>query len=103
MAFPLVQTQDYLTNQLQQNISQTMNPILSTGLVSGTVLKNIGLLTGDNNISHGLGRNIIGWFVIGQSGSAALYDNFTGKNNVNTSKLFVLTASADCTVSLYVF
>ena len=101
MGFALVQTTDRLINQLQQNISQAVNPVLALPLTKGLTLANVQLTAGTNNVPHTLGRTLQGWFVTRIRSSATIYD--AQDSNTSPNKILVLVASADVTVDLFVY
>lgn len=94
MALPLLRSFDLLQNQWK-NI---LDPIVANPIVQGQALTGIALTTSATTVPHKLGRTQQGWFVTDLSAAATIYR--TGDfNNAN----MVLTASAACTVSLWVF
>lgn len=99
----LVQTQSREVNQLQQNISQAVNPLLKNQLVNGgSILTSVALPTGNTTLQTGLGRALQGWFIIRYHGGwAQIYDN--QDTNQNASQTLILNASAPVTVDIYVF
>lgn len=84
--------------------SQTLtalNQLLKSPLVNGKVLANVSLSSGDNTVSHGLGRALQGWFPVRLRGSATLYDKQDSNSNPNAT--LVINASAQVKADLYVF
>lgn len=101
MTIPLVQTTDRLINQLQQNITQAVNPVIANPLVKGVTLNRVKLVSGSNDVAHTLGRTLQGWMIVRQRASATIYD--TQDANKSADKTLVLVTSADVTVDLYVY
>lgn len=98
----LVQTQDRNVNQLQQNIKQTLQPILNNPLVDGLVKTAVQLQTGNNTIPHGLGRTLQGWIPVRYHGAwAQIYD--LQDTNQDASTTLILNASAPAEIDLYLF
>ena len=96
-----VQTTDRVVNQLQDNIANFIEPIGDNVLLSGIILKNVALAVGSNTIQHGLGRLLLGWFIVRQRASASIYD--TQDNNKTPQTTLLLTSSAVVKVDIYVF
>lgn len=97
-----VQTDDRNFQQYQQNVQRTMNPILNNPILDGIILERVVLATGDNFVSHTLGRRLLGWIPVRRRAAATLFDKQdTNPNIVDTT--LVLNASAPVTVDLYVF
>lgn len=99
--FSLVQTDDRNINQLQQNISQALEAILSNPLVNGNILNGVKLQIGSNTLNHGLNRNLQGWIPILVNAAADVFDEQA--TNTNPSKTLILNSSAVVTVSIYCF
>jgi hypothetical protein len=99
--FTKVQTQDRELNQVQQNLVRSLTPLLSLSLLNGVILSGIVLASGDNTVSHTLGRTLTGWFLVRKRGTAVIYD----KQDTNSlpELTLVLNASAGETVDIYVF
>lgn len=97
----LVQTEDRNVNQLQQNITQALNPMLKNPLLNGYILTEISLAAGANIIEHGLGRPLIGWFLVRRRANESVYD--TQDSNTSPSTTLQLTASGAVVVDIYVF
>lgn len=96
-----VQTTDRNVNQLQQNISQAVNPVISNAITQGTILSNQTLNSGSTTIQTKLNKQLTGWLIIRQRGSATVYDNQDSNNQKSTS--LILVSSAQVSVDLYVF
>lgn len=96
-AFRRVRLKDKETEQLQSNVVQALQPLLKSPIIDGVHLKDVALASGSNDVNHGLGRPIEGWIVTNRSGTATVHS--TGSNY----KTLTLVASADVTVSIWVF
>lgn len=99
-------------NQLQSNIltgfsnlnvnwGTALNNVLDNEILYGNVLTNQALTTGSNTINHGLGRVLIGWWLVRIRALATVYD--TQDSNPTPASTLLLTTSADVTVDIYVF
>lgn len=102
-SIPLMQTQSRETNQLQQNIIQTINQIVKNPLLNGgQIISKQNLVAGDNTLSHGLSRTLQGWFIVRYRGSwAQIYDNQAQNNNPGST--LILNSSGVVTVDVYIF
>lgn len=96
-----VQTNDRQLNQIQDNVMLSLNPLLKNALLSGALIQEVSLASGTNTISHNLGRELQGWFVVRIRASATIYD--TQDKNTIPSLTLVLVASAPVVVDLYCF
>jgi hypothetical protein len=90
-----------VVNQLQDNIANFIEPLGNNVLLSGIILKNVALAVGSNTIQHGLGRLLLGWFIVRQRASASIYD--TQDTNPSPTTTLRLTSSAVVVVNIYVF
>lgn len=98
-SFPLVQTADRNINQLQQNISQAMTPILKNPIANGgVILTSVSLSVGSNVIAHGLGRVAQGWVLCDLNASAKIYRSAAFSDTTLT-----LTSDVAATINVCVF
>ena len=95
------QTKDDTVNRLQDQNVRVLNPLLSNPLVQGHILSNLPLKAGLNNIDHGLDRAPSGWTIVNITAPATIIQT-TGSQNL-ASKFMILSSSAVCTASIYVF
>lgn len=124
---PLVQTNDRNINQLQSYIAQFLNYVNNSNIVTGNILpitKNgqvvpfflqgsevtsLALLSANNptQISHYLGRELLGWVVIRKSANVGVWDsqasNTIAAGYAGVDKTLLLNVSANATLQLYVF
>ena len=76
-------------SSLQDNIEQSVNPILNAQIINGIYLKEIDLTASvDNLIEHKLGREPLGWFVVRKFAAIDIYESLTDSdgNNYNRKK-----------------
>ena len=78
--------------------AQSLNPVLANPLNNVQILSNITLVSGANTISHKLGRQMQGWFLVDLQASVSVYRS--EPFNPNT---LILTASGPATCSIGVF
>lgn len=96
-----VNTSDKELNQIQDNLVRTLNPVIETPILGGTLLQSVALVTGSNVINHKLGRKLIGWVVSRQRSAANIYDD---QDNNSTPQLnLILVTSADVILDIYCF
>lgn len=75
-----------------------LNPVIANQLLNGNLITNQVLGTGSNAINHLLGRLQVGWMIIDQNASAAIY-----RSQPLSTTTLTLTSSAPVTVSLWMF
>lgn len=100
-AIAKVQTDNREVNQLQSNILSYLNTIGQNALLSGVILANQSLKSGDNTINTKLNRKLQGWFIIRQRGPASLYDKQDSNQTPNST--LILNSSANVSVDIFVF
>lgn len=94
--FRKVMTSDHTLNTLQTNIEQAVGEVIRSPLLDGALI-DATLASGANTVLHKLDREIVGWIVVDRNSAATIY-----KTSSNSTDL-VLTASAACTVKLWIF
>jgi hypothetical protein len=87
--------------QLQTKWASILNPVVSNLLVQGHILQNIDLIDGTTVVNHGLGRKLLGWFIVGINGAATVYDSQA--SNQMPELTLTLISNTAVTVSLWVF
>lgn len=75
-----------------------LDPVIATPLIQGNLITNQVLVTGANIINHKLGRQQVGWMIVDQNASAALY-----RSQPFNGLTLTLTSSAPVTVNVWVF
>tara|TARA_R110001583_G_scaffold139366_3_gene291537 strand:- start:1595 stop:1912 length:318 start_codon:yes stop_codon:yes gene_type:complete len=100
--FERVSTNDSTLSRIQERIEDAFVPVLSASILNGKIIKDVNLASGTTaKISHGLGRNLSGWIVVGKNAAQHVYD--LQSSNENKDKFLHLTAGGTVTVSLWVF
>ncbi len=90
---------DVKLDQVQDAVSDSLNSIAPKQILAGHILNVNFSGAGAKLITHGLGRNIIGWIVIDKDAVADVY-----RTNKDNPKSFLnLTASAAVNLKLWVF
>jgi hypothetical protein len=97
MALPLQLPWD----QAQTKWKSQIDPVLVNPLLQGQLLSQVSLINGTTVVNHKLGRNLVGWFVVGINAAATIYDSQTMNQTPQTT--LVLVSNAACTVNLWVF
>ena len=97
----LVQTTNKDVNQLQQNITQSVNPLVANPMTQGNLITGQVLKAGQNTINHSLGYPMTGYLIVALSAASNFYDNLNKVPNPATS--FLLYSSQACTVNIYCF
>jgi hypothetical protein len=98
---PIFQGLDQVFQLMQTKWSAILNPIIANPSNNRSILGPLNLVSGDNIISHKLGRNIQGWGVVLISGVANIYDKQS--TNQKPGLFLILNSSASVTVSIEVF
>jgi hypothetical protein len=95
MSLPLLKDYSLLTNQWKS----ILDPVVANVLLQGNPVNGITLnATVAKQIPHGLGRMPLGWFLTDLLSQAIVW-----RSAAFTTTLITLEASADTTVSLWVF
>lgn len=98
-AFKKINTGDFITNSIQDNVDQSFNNITKSEIIDGILLTGISLTSGaDNMVEHKLGRNPIFWMLARQNTNTTVWETTA---NTNASFL-ALRCGSNCTVSLWV-
>jgi hypothetical protein len=104
--FRRVQTADRNLNLIQDYLSDIVQALNVNPFIFGKPIYQVALVTGDNFVSHGLGRNWVACFVSIPS-TAPLFGGglFLEPNSLQAdrSQFVVINAAGACTVDLYVF
>ena len=86
---------------MQNRWASILNPVLSNPSIDSSILKNVSLNTGANNINHLLGRKLQGWKIVRQRAAANIYD--MQDDNQMPDLTLILVSSAPVVVDLEVF
>lgn len=98
---PIMQTDDQDMHLMQTRWASIINPVIGAPILQGQLLRSVNLITGDNVINHGLGRNLQGWVVTRLRAPSSLYD--TQDSNSMPQLTLNLNSSAPCVADLWVF
>jgi hypothetical protein len=86
---------------MQHQWKSDIDPVLSNPLLQGQLLTQVSLKDGTTVVNHGLGRKLVGWFLVGITGAATVYDKQA--SNQTPQLTLSLVSSAAVTVNLWVF
>lgn len=95
--FRVLDTPDRNLQRVQNQLLPPLTALLRNPLLDGYILKDVAIAATSTGVSHGLGRNPLGWIVISNDTLA------TVREDSRTTTTLNLTASAACTVDLWVF
>jgi hypothetical protein len=89
-------------NGLQSNIDDAITPMAFKSQNDSTILANVTLTQGINNIvNHTLGRQLAGWQIVRKRAQADIWDS--QDSNTNPALTLLLNTSADVVVDILVF
>jgi hypothetical protein len=99
---PQVSFDDHKLELLQSFLGQFCSQLQQIRFLDGRLISSVSLASATATpVSHGLGRDIVGYFLLSKSANANVWDNLT--TATDKLKFLNLSTSADCTVSLWVF
>lgn len=102
---PSINFEDEDIQRFEDNVAATLEPVLSTELIDGVLVKNLTIpaslvLT----VPHGLGRRALGWIVVNANAATSnAYMVPTDQLSPNGSVVLRFTSGAGATISLWVF
>lgn len=100
-SFRKVVGQNRELNQVQSNVEQAVAEVIKNPLLNGRLIEDVALTTTASKIEHKLGRTPRGYLIVKRSANAQVYDSLASEGSPD---LFLpLTASANVTVSLWIF
>lgn len=95
-----VQTTDRNVNQLQNNIANSLNPLLQNPFLFGLIVQNVSLSANATVvINHGLGRVMLGWSIVDCLANADIPRRVAAFNDATLS----LVSTVDTVVNIYCF
>ncbi len=86
---------------LQTSWASMLDPWLLNPRSKTSVLKNVQLAVGPNQINHLLGRNLQGWSIVRQRGPASFYDE--QDSNPTPQLTLALNSSAIVSIDIEVY
>lgn len=89
-------------NKFQDNVENSLQGLLNAPILNGTLIKDIPLVNGRvNEITHELGREPQGWYVVRKRADSRIWD--TQEYNPNPSRYLSLACSHDVTIDIWIF
>lgn len=86
--------------QLEKNCNEAFTPVLATPFLGGLLLTGIVLSSGSaTTVNHGLGHTLQGWWLTDNIADAVVWRS----PSAMPDKFLILNASANTTVSLWVY
>lgn len=101
MSLVQFQGSDNSTQLMQNSWAAQLNPLLINPLNQCEILTQVHLVIGANTIYHKLGKNLTGWFIVGQNALANIYDKQATNPNINST--LILQSDAVVQINLAVF
>lgn len=90
---------EYETTQLQQSVIDFTSQLTRVPFLAGNLVEGVLLSTTALEVSHGLGRIPVGYFIVKASAGVTVFDSAS-----TTPKATIkLTGSATSTVNLWIF
>lgn len=100
--FKKINSGDKNLDKVQQNVQNSIQPIIRKEIVDGVLLKNICLEPGiSNEIKHGLGRSPQGWSIARKRADSRIWD--IQDFNPNPSRTLSITCSHLVTVDIWIY
>lgn len=88
--------------QMQESISQTVNPVIRKEILNGLLIKDVDLDSGvDNFVEHKLGRKLIGYVVVRKNVPAVINDK--QETNQQSDRFLILNCTVGVRVTLWLF
>ena len=101
-SYKKIYTAEPVLNQLQDNIDQTLKPLINSEIGDGQLIENIFLpASTETLVEHKLGRELRGYIVVKRNAGSNIFD----KQDVNiaSDRFLILDTNVAVTVSLWVF
>lgn len=98
---PIFQSDNKQMSLMQTAWARLIEPLLNNPLNKGSLLQDVQLSTGNNNVNHLLGRKLQGWCIVRQRGPGLIYD--LQDTNSMPQLTLILNSTTSVSVDLYVF
>jgi hypothetical protein len=99
--FARIHVTDQAIARLQDAVGKVLDVVTAVQMLDGTLITSKAIATTTTKITHKLNRAYVGWWVVSPQGPGVVYEDANA--NVDKSTTIALRASADVTVSLWVF
>ena len=102
MSLPIFQTAIRELSMMETQWSSQLNPLLANPANQSSILQNVSLKAGVNNvINHLLGQKLQGWTLVRKRASASVWDS--QDSNQTPQLTLILNTSADVVCDIEVF
>jgi len=101
MSLPIFKDATVNFSQMQTVWAATLNPVLANPATNSSILKNVALASGTNNINHLLGRKLQGWRLVRQRSAASVYDNQDNNQTPTLTLILVSSAVVNCDIEVF--
>ena len=90
---------EYETSQLQSSVIDFSSQLTRVPFLDGNLIEGVSVSTTALEVSHGLGRTPVGYFIVKASAGVTVFDSAT-----TTPKATIkLTGSATSTINIWIF
>lgn len=96
-----IQSIDNTINKVQDSVEESIKSLNRNIMNGAVIINNVIINTTDTPISHGLNREVKGWFVIDNNSNSTVWRSSTPSEA--PTKILLLKASNQTTISLVVF
>jgi len=90
---------DYETGTLQRNFLDWAAQVTRVPFLSGNLLTGVSLSTTPSEVAHGLGRPVVGYWIIRSDAHTTVFDTLS----ITPNSTIKLTGSATSTVSIWIY
>lgn len=98
--FRKVQVKTDDVKHLQDAVAQVLNQVIKKQIIDGAFITDISIVSGTPySLSHGLGINPRGWIIVKKNAESDIWQT----DSATPTLTMILNASADVTISLWVF
>lgn len=94
-------TKDDATNRFMDQVIKAVNSLVSDPQANKSYLSGVVVVSGQNVIPHGLGRKLLGYYIVSSNANVTFYDNQATNSTPELNLLLV--ASGTATINLVVF
>ena len=101
MQLPIFLSQNKDLTLMQNKWKSILDVLLGNPSVQNIILPNVLLINGSTNVSHMLGRKLLGWRIVRQRAAAQIHDN--QDSNQTPTLTLTLISNAAVSVDLEVF
>ena len=100
--FKKINFEDERLNRWQDNEDVVFTQLLANPLAEAQLIPNVTLVAGNNQVSHKLGRKVVGVIPVNRNNAATIY-TVPATPATPEDRIITLNASVACVVTLLVF